>query len=190
MTTKITGVFYCLNGLAMFTLWPILIITGQVPELNDQLIYMLFHLFSELVAALLGLVTGVSLWIDRDWAKRLYFWTTGLLLAAGYLAIVFYVFTPKSNSWGILTMLATITSFQAILLVLLFNTYFQDKRCTRAKLTLIFNGALVYTLINVAGFLTQIGTGYTAGYASMVIILIGAGIWSSKDAWQTMELVP
>jgi hypothetical protein len=66
MMTKFTGIFYLLNGISMLVVWTVLILTNQVPELNSQLPYMLFHLTAEFITAVIAVLTGFGLLKNYD----------------------------------------------------------------------------------------------------------------------------
>ncbi len=189
--TKIAATLYIMGGLSQLILWPILITSGQVLDLYTEFTYYVFHFTSESIAAVLALATGIGLWLNREWAKKVYFFTTGLIVTAGYIAAIFYLITPSADSHLLMfAILAISTSVNVLLLFQLFKTYFPGKEYRHIKLTLLFNGALTYALINVAGFMAQIinGNNYKAEYAGIIIFLIVAGIFVSRSAWKEFAI--
>jgi hypothetical protein len=191
MYTKIAATLYILGGLSQLILWPILITSGQVPDLYTEFTYYMFHFTSEGVAAALAITTGIGLWLNQKWAKKVYFFTTGLIVTAGYIAAIFYLITPSADSNLLMfAILAISTSVNVLLLFQLFKTYFPGKEYRYIKLTLLFNGALTYALINVTGFMAQIinGNSYKAEYVGIIIFLIVAGIFVSRIAWKEFAI--
>lgn len=179
MLRKITGIFYLLNGISMLIIWPVLILTNQVKELNSQFLYMLFHLSSEFITAVLSIVSGIGLLKNRDWSKRIYFLSTGLSFAAGILAIIYYLFIPESKDIAMVGMLFGINFVLIFLLIKNFKMFYDSEQYFTSKFELLFNGAKIYVLINVAGMLLDKVNGYTIGYGSFVIVLVVYVIWNS-----------
>ena len=85
---------------------------------------MIFHLVSEFLTAVFSIITGIGLFFNKNLAKGIYFLTSGLFVAAGYLAAIFYLFTPESKSLGMFTMLVCINLFAVILLVYNFKNFY------------------------------------------------------------------
>jgi hypothetical protein len=180
MTVSLAGVFYILNGLSMLIVWPTLIATGGVPELKTQFIYVVFHLVAEFTTAILGITTGIGLLLKREWSKPLYFLSTGFFLIAGYLAFVYYLFTPGTQSIGMATMLFGINLIIILLLIPNFRRFYPFPKATANKTILLFKGASLYVFANVAGMLFDKGTGYGAGYGAAVLLLLGYTLWNIR----------
>jgi hypothetical protein len=180
MTVALAGLFYILNGLSMLLVWPILISTGGVPELKTQFIYVVFHLAAEFTTAVLGVITGLGLLLKTQWSKPLYFLSTGFFLIAGYLACTYYLFTPGTRSMGMASMLFGINLIIILLLIPNFRRFYPLPKATANKAILLFDGALLYVLTNVAGMLFNQGTGYTVGYGGAALLLLGYTVWNSR----------
>lgn len=175
---KAIGILYSMNGLSMLIIWPILIIKNQVPELETNLSYMCFHFIAELITAISTLIVGIGFLINKKWANKYYFVATGLFFGAGYLAIGYYIFSDLTNVLTMIIMLfaLNITGLTLFLIIYLKGLLIQAKNFI--KLSLFFNGIIIYTLINVAGFLSERETGYTNGYISMIFIIVIYTIWT------------
>lgn len=180
MAINLAGLFYVLNGLSMLIVWPVLITTGGVPELKTQFIYVIFHLAAEFTTAILGITTGVGLLLKKEWSKPLYFLSSGFFLVAGYLACAYYLFTPGTRSMGMASMLFGINLIIMLLLIPNFRRFYPAPQIAAHKVTLLFEGALLYVLTNVAGMLFDKGTGYTMGYGVTVLLLLGYSLWKSR----------
>ncbi len=191
MYTKIAATLYIIGGLSQIILWPILIVSGQVPDLYMQFTYYMFHFTSESIAAVLAFATGIGLWSSREWARKLYFFATGLIITAGYITAIFYLITPSANNHLIMFAILSISSsINIFLLFKLLKTFFPGKEYKHAKLTLLFCGMLTYALINVAGFMAQIinGSNYRAEYVGIIIFMIIAGIFIIRSAWKELMI--
>jgi hypothetical protein len=180
VAAKLAGLFYVLNGLSMLVVWPVLITTGAVPELKTQFIYVVFHLAAEFTTAILGIITGMGLLLKRQWSKPLYFLSSGFFLIAGYLACAYYLFTPGTQSIGMASMLFGINLIIILLLIPNFKHFYSLTQTAAHKTILLFEGALLYVLTNVAGMLFDKGTGYTMGYGGAVLLLLGYSIWNVR----------
>jgi hypothetical protein len=166
------GILYAFNGLSMLIIWPILIINNQAPEIQTNLVYMSFHLISEFITAISCLITGTGLILKKRWAEKYYFVTTGFFLGAGYLAIGYYLFSNLSTALPVLFMLIGLNIAGLTLFIIELRKQKITKWLNKIKFSHFFNGISIYTLINVAGFLSEMDSVYTYGYVSMVIILI------------------
>jgi hypothetical protein len=175
------GILYLLNGLSMLIVWPMLIATGQVTELKTNLTYMCFHLSAEFMTAAICVITGLGLLLGKAWAKKLYFVSSGFFISAGYLAICFYLFSKQPTAATMLTILFTINIFSLIIfLLVVFKKMLLD--ISRKKMVfLFFNGLTIYTLINTAGFLAAMKSGYTYGYMSMIFLIVLYALWNVYD---------
>ena len=174
----VIGILYFLNGLSMLIVWPMLIITNQAPEINTNFLYMCFHLTSEFLTAILCLITGIGLLINKTFANKYYFLSSGFFIGAGYLAIGYYIFSNLSSG---ITMLIVLGGINIIGLTLFFIVMLKDLLINlkkRIKISLFFSGITVYTILNIAGFLSEMNSGYTFGYLSMLIILLFYIIWN------------
>jgi hypothetical protein len=180
MTIRLAGLFYVLNGLSMLIVWPVLITTDGVPELKTQFIYVVFHLAAEFATAILGITTGVGLLLRKEWSKPLYFLSSGFFLVAGYLACVYYLFTPGTRSVGMASMLFGINLIIIVLLIPNFRRFYPFPKAMADKTILLFEGALLYVLTNVAGMLFDKGTGYDVGYGGAVLLFLGYSLWKSR----------
>jgi hypothetical protein len=186
MAVRLAGLFYILNGTSMLAVWPILISSGQVPELKTQLMYMIFHLTAEFSTAILGIVTGVGLLMKRKWSGPLYLLSSGAFLIAGYLACTYYLFIPGTQSVGMASMLFGINLVIAVLLVLNFNKFYPTQAAAH-KTILLFEGALLYVLTNAAGMLFDKGTGYAMGYGGAILLMIGYTLWNSGRVMKLLK---
>jgi hypothetical protein len=177
MKTSI-GILYTFNGLSMLIVWPILILKNQAPEIKTNLVYMSFHLISEFITASSCLLTGVGLILNKQWAEKNYYVTTGFFIGAGYLAIGYYLFSNLSTALPVLLMLIGLNIAGLILFIGEMRKKMITKWLNKNKFSHFFRGIAIYTLINIAGFLSEMNSGYTYGYVSMIIILIIYITWT------------
>jgi hypothetical protein len=172
------GILYTFNGLSMVIVWPFLIINNQAPEIQTNLVYMSFHLISEFITAISCLLSGIGLILKRRWAEKYYYVTTGFFIGAGYLAIGYYLFSNLSTALPVLFMLIGLNITGLTLFIVEVRKQKITKWLNKIKFSHFFNGIAIYTLINIAGFLSEMDSGYTYGYVSMIIILIIYITWT------------
>jgi hypothetical protein len=67
-----------------------------------------------------------------------------------------------------------------LLLIPNFKRFYSLTQTAAHKTILLFEGALLYVLTNVAGMLFDKGTGYTMGYGGAVLLLIGYSLWNVR----------
>jgi hypothetical protein len=176
---KAIGVLYTFNGLSMLIVWPILIVNNQAPEIQTNLVYMSFHLVSEFVTAISCLLTGTGLIFNKQWAEKYYHITTGFFIGAGYLAIGYYLFSNLSTVLPVLFMLIALNLIGLTFFFVEVKKQMITKWVKSIKFSRFFNGIAIYTLLNVAGFLSEMKSGYTYGYVSMILILLIFITWTA-----------
>ena len=86
---KIKAVYSIVVGISILALWIMLFLTGQIPELETELFRISFHIFSELLLAIILVISGIGLLRKSKTAEKLFLLAMGLLLysvinAAGY----------------------------------------------------------------------------------------------------------
>lgn len=78
------------------------------------------------------------------------------------------------------SMLFGINLVIVLLLVPNFKLVYPVPQAAAHKTVLLFEGALMYVLTNVAGMLLHKGTGYTMGYSGAVLLMLGYTLWNSS----------
>lgn len=90
-------------GIMMIGQWSVFLATGQVPELENEFLRILFHLVGEGLTAI-GLVwAGVSLLRKRTYAHAIYLLFSGMLL---YSVIVSPGYFAQLGQWEFVAMFA------------------------------------------------------------------------------------
>ena len=115
---KLIGWFQIVTGVAIAGLWSVLLATGEVPELTEGRLDILFHLGAEFLTALLLIAAGTAvLRVGSQVAVVLSALAAGSLLyttinSAGYYADL--------GQWPVVAMfmvLAAVTAMSAVLLI-------------------------------------------------------------------------
>jgi len=76
---KVAGIYAIAVGLGMFGLWTMLLVTGQVPELESEPWSITMHLAAEFLTAFTLLLSGYGLLRRRTWARSGYLFAVGML---------------------------------------------------------------------------------------------------------------
>lgn len=77
--SRIAGIYAVVVGLGMVGLWTMLLVTGQVPELESEPWSIALHLAAEFLTAIALLVSGYGLLRQRTWARGFYLFAAGML---------------------------------------------------------------------------------------------------------------
>jgi len=74
---KLLSVFLIIMGILIISVWTMLLITGQVPDIKEDLISLLFHWTSELLLALMSIIVGIAILFKKGMGTELCFFCTG-----------------------------------------------------------------------------------------------------------------
>lgn len=77
--SRVAGIYAVAVGLGMVGLWTMLLVTGQVPELESEPWSIGLHLAAEFLTAMALLVGGYGLLQQRRWARGTYLFAAGML---------------------------------------------------------------------------------------------------------------
>ncbi len=102
---RIAAIYALVVGIGMFGMWTMLVITGQVPELEAEPTRIAFHLAAEFLTAALLVIGGLGLLGNRRWGYSLYLVALGALL---YTVVVSPGYYAQSGNIGFVAMFATL----------------------------------------------------------------------------------
>ncbi|MBN1851429.1 MAG: hypothetical protein JW829_01845 [Pirellulales bacterium] len=102
---KFAGCYAVVVGGAMLVQWSVFILTGNVPELQNEPIRIAFHLAGEALTAVLLLTSGAGLLLRKPWARIAFFVSAGMLL---YTAIVSPGYFVQQGQWAFLFMFGAV----------------------------------------------------------------------------------
>jgi peptidoglycan/LPS O-acetylase OafA/YrhL len=105
LAKRIAAIYAIVVGMGMFGMWTMLVITGQVPELQTEPIRIAFHLAAEFLTAALLVVGGLGLLTNRRWGYGLFLVALGALL---YTVVVSPGYYAQSGDMGFVAMFATL----------------------------------------------------------------------------------
>jgi len=91
MIKKITASFCILIALSMIGLWGMLLVTGNVPELETEPFAIAFHFVAEFVTALALLVSGYGFFKNKKWSSVFFLLSIGALLYTAINSAGYYV---------------------------------------------------------------------------------------------------
>ena len=96
MLATFAAIFAILVGLGMIGQWFFSYLSGQIPELEDEPIRILFHIAAEITTALSLVIGGVCILMDLSWGRSLYLIAMGMLF---YTAIVSPGYFAQKGDW-------------------------------------------------------------------------------------------
>ena len=88
---KITVGYTIIVGLVNILLWIILIISGNVPNLEEEIVSFIFHWISEFSMAGLMVLAGILLKKEYKGACKVFFFAMGMMLIAIMGALFYYI---------------------------------------------------------------------------------------------------
>jgi|SRR6056297_544002 len=116
---KVKAIFSVIIGFSILALWIMLFLTDQIPEIDTELFRISFHIFSELLLAIILIISGIGLLRKSKRAEKLFLVAMGLLLYSVINAAGYY---GQNGNWIMVVM------FSAISLVSIMFTVFSFKK--------------------------------------------------------------
>lgn len=113
-----SGIYSVVIGIGIISLWTMLLIKGEVVELETEPIRMILHLCAEFVMAILSLVSGIAILFDKTWGSLLFVLSTGFVL---YIAIVSSGYYAQLNNWGFVIMFIVIAIISTTIVSLIIH---------------------------------------------------------------------
>ncbi len=154
--TRSAGYFCATIGILNLLLWAALFLTGQVTDFADRSVAYTFHLTAEFLTSVLLIAAGVSILRSGQCARRLLFFSGGMLFIAALGMMVVYI----AGSYP--PFVAVGAAVTAILVVFLWVNY----RAT-ADLIYLALGATLYVELTILGNLLQAGDSISAAYVAI-----------------------
>lgn len=77
---KTIAIFSIIVGIAMIGIWIIQLSTGQALELETAPIEIALAITADWMTAIVLLISGVGLFLERNWAFKLYLFSLGMLV--------------------------------------------------------------------------------------------------------------
>jgi hypothetical protein len=138
--TKSTGIFCLSVGILNFALWTYLIISGSVPDIENQLISFIFHWVSEIIMAILLIISGISIFTHSSRKTEFLYLSLGFLFNASIGALGFYIINYDLVMVIIMTIIVMLTLF---FIIVNYNRI--------ANLIFTLTGLVIYSGLNVIG---------------------------------------
>lgn len=110
---QIAGAFAVFMGIAMVSMWMVLIGTGQVPEIETEPIRILFHLAGEFLTAAALMVGGLGLYLRLRWGFNLYLVSMGML---SYTVVVSSGYYGQEGEYAFVAMFVAFMAITALLI--------------------------------------------------------------------------
>ena len=149
---KIVSVFLLILGVSVMGVWALLITTGDLPPAgtSGEILALAMHWGSELLLAVLCLLTGIYLLFSHQKAQRGMFFTLGLAAGSTFNALAHYVLIEPNTFMICLLGFFFAGILTALISGLILNTKNQDTNQIMYKSGLFLSGFIVYYLMNTA----------------------------------------
>jgi len=93
---RFSGWYGIAVGSMMLAQWAVFLATGNVPELQTELLRIAFHLVGEFTTAVGLIVSGIALLKGKPWAAGVYLVAAGMLL---YTVVVSPGYFAQQGQW-------------------------------------------------------------------------------------------
>ena len=113
-TMLISGIFQILVGSGMIGIWLFLFLTGQIPELQTEVLSIAAHLAAEAVTALMLLISGFGILIKWRKMKILFYISFGALI---YTLIASPGYFAQTGQWVTASFFLVLLGIALVLLV-------------------------------------------------------------------------
>jgi hypothetical protein len=115
----VSGIYSIIVGLAIISLWIMLIITKQIPELKTEPITIYFHVIAEMTMGLISLLSGICILTARIWGNYIFLLSSGICIYAVVNSAGYYV---QRKIWVFVGLFAVIFVSSLILSILTINS--------------------------------------------------------------------
>lgn len=90
------SIYALVVGIGMITQWAMSYRTGNIPELQTEPIRIRFHIIAEMLTALCLIISGISMLVQIQWARKLFLISSGMLF---YTSIVSPGYFAQKGQW-------------------------------------------------------------------------------------------
>ena len=86
---KVVSIFSIFVGFSMISMWIMLLILNQIPELKTIPSEIIMHIIIEIITAIMLITSGIGLSKKKKWSLKIYLFSSGMLFytlvnSAGY----------------------------------------------------------------------------------------------------------
>ncbi|UCE90874.1 MAG: hypothetical protein JSV90_05445 [Methanobacteriota archaeon] len=127
----VAGLYAVVMGVAIASMWTVLIGTGQAEEIETEPIRISFHLAGEFITAAALIAGGLGLIFNAKWGFTLYFVSMGML---SYTVVVSPGYYGQEGEYAFVVMFAVFMAITALLIACalkdesLFRTHSREKK--------------------------------------------------------------
>jgi hypothetical protein len=115
---RAASVFSIFMGLSMLGMWTMFYLSGSIPELVTKPMEISMHIVAELLTAVMLIVGGIGVLVDKKWGRKIYFVSMGMLL---YTLIVSPGYYIQRGNIGFVAMFAVFFVISIIFLRLMLS---------------------------------------------------------------------
>ncbi len=172
------AVFLIIMGVSIIGVWTLLMVTGQMPAFStlQEHIAVSMHLTSEMLLAVLSLLTGAYLFFGSIKAAKGTFFVLGLATGSTFFAVIHYAVIEPELLLVVLTGIFLVLSVTAFIAGLFLENLQAGRKQVLYKSGLFLFGLLEYYLMNTAASYATSGSWHFFGQSILFIIIIGTYI--------------
>ena len=118
----IASIYTIIIGIAMLSMWLLLLMKREVPELNTKPTQIFFHLIAEFLTSIILIVGGIGLIMDQSWGVAIFFIAIGMAIYSTINAAGFY---GQLKDWPMFITLIVFTIVSLLITSLIILIEFQ-----------------------------------------------------------------
>lgn len=112
---KMTAMYQILIGTGMIGIWVLLFSTGNIPELQNELMRIVMHITAEVLTGVLLLISGLWILIKKHTHRVFYYLSSGALL---YTLIASPGYYAGKDEWAVFFAFIGLLLFTIFLLII------------------------------------------------------------------------
>ena len=174
MYEKIVSVFLLVLGVSAVGIWAFLVITGDLPPTGTsrEILALAMHWGSELLLAVLCLITGIYILFSKQKAQRGMFFTLGLAAGSTFNALAHYAMVEVNILMICIVGFFFVGVLTAFISGLILNTKNHASNQVMYKSGLFLSGFIIYYLLNIAADYAVTGSWQFFVQAVLFIIVL------------------
>ena len=114
-TLRISGIFQAFVGIGMIGIWMVSFAMGTITEVETEVIRISMHMMAELTTAILLLISGFSILLNKQFKSSLFHLSFGALI---YTLIASPGYFAQLNQWGVVSLFLVLLVISLALLII------------------------------------------------------------------------
>ncbi|MFX0037936.1 MAG: hypothetical protein ACFFCY_15545 [Promethearchaeota archaeon] len=118
----IASIYVIIIGIAMLSMWLMLLMKKEVPDLNTKPTQLYFHLIAEFLTSVMLIIGGIGLIMGQFWGVTVFFIAIGMAIYSTINAAGFY---GQLKDWPMFITLLVFTFISLLIITLILIFGFQ-----------------------------------------------------------------